>query len=144
MSRRRAHVLACVLLLANDGCVISRGVGVSRVGLTGIDSVTIEPPAKAHLVDGSIVVYRAPVKVSQRRLVGPGTRYGLVDTVAVAVSVVALDSVVSMETYRTQIDEDKTLAYSAGATLVTLVGVVIVLGVLVSSALSGGFGFGSK
>lgn len=119
MDRRRA-VLPLVLLVS--ACFIYRNVRVEsleRPGTAG-DSVSVTSPVKAHLVDGSTVVFRHGVRVVGGTVWGAGTRYGLALRDSAAVTSLALDSVVGMESFRTQVDAPTTILVSTLATIGTI------------------------
>src|SRR5207245_11782731 len=98
----RSRVLRVVLWTALGlvaGACIFHSVRVEAVG-SNADSLAIQTPVKAHLRDGSTVLYQAGVLLPRDALRGPGVRYGLTLRDSTAVSVVALDSVVAMESFR--------------------------------------------
>jgi len=115
MDRRVLLPLAFVL----SACFIYRNVqvlSVDRPATTG-DSVTVATPVKAHLIDGSTVVFRRGVRVVGGMVSGEGTRYSLTLQDSTAVTGLALDSVVGMESFQTVIDGPKTLLVSTLATV---------------------------
>src|SRR5688572_28181054 len=67
--------------------------------------VRAESPVKAHLLDGSTIVYANGVGLSNSTLVGPGLRYAIGSAAPTSVTRVALDSVVGMENYGTKVSE---------------------------------------
>ena len=73
----RAAVLPLILaILSIPACVIL----VGKAEVSSVDAstpVTLTTPVKAHLRDGSTVLYRRGVTVTAESLAGPGTRYGL-------------------------------------------------------------------
>src|SRR5512143_3790391 len=106
---RRALLLALTLL---TGCFVIRRVRVDEMRAPVRDSVQVSTAVKAHLLDGSTVLYDNGVTVRQDRLVGPGQRYGLKLQLVEVVQSVALDSVVGMETYRPHTDAIATIGLS--------------------------------
>ena len=107
---------------AISGCVISRGASVEPLDRRTSDSSTVESPVKAHLSDGSTVVFADGAAVIRDSVFGRGVRYGPVMQLVGPVSHVPLDSVIGMETFRTEISGAKTVGYSLLATAATLVG----------------------
>ena len=107
------------LLLSVSACFIVHRVSVLEVGRT-TDSVQVRTPVKAHLVDGSTVVYREGVLVGGGRLTGAGTRYDLTLANPTPSAVLPLDSVVALESFRTSTDGGATIAYSTLATVGTV------------------------
>src|SRR5437867_1924096 len=81
------------------GACIFHSVRVEAIG-SNADSLAIQTPVKAHLRDGSTVLYQAGVLLARDTLRGPGVRYGLTLRDSTAVSVVPVESVVAMESFR--------------------------------------------
>jgi hypothetical protein len=119
----RLWSVSLALLLAVAGCFIVRGVSVVEVSRT-TDSVQVRTPVKAHLVDGSTVVYREGVLVARGQLTGAGTRYNLTLTDPTPTAELPLDSVMALESFRTRTNTGATLGISTLAT-VGVVGVSI-------------------
>ncbi|HWA56208.1 MAG TPA: hypothetical protein VG692_03085 [Gemmatimonadales bacterium] len=105
-----------VALLA--GCFVIRRVQVDEVRAPVRDSVQVNTPVKAHMLDGSTVLYSNGVVVRQDRLVGAGQRYGLRAQFVEVVQSVPVDSVVGMETYRSRTDPIASIGLSFVATTV--------------------------
>lgn len=107
------------LAFALSACFIYRNVEVLPLDRpeTPGDSVIVATPVKAHLVDGSTVVFRRGARVAGGIVSGEGTRYSLTLRDSTAVTVLALDSVVGMESYRTFVDGTRTLLVSSLATV---------------------------
>jgi len=115
MDRRVVLPLAFVL----SACFIYRNVQilpVERPAAPG-DSVTVATPVKAHLIDGSTVVFRRGLRVVGGMVSGAGMRYSLTLRDSTAVSGLTLDSVIGMESFQTVIDGPKTLLVSTLATV---------------------------
>lgn len=125
---RRSRVVrllfpAALCLLAGACIWVFHNVQVDAVGLTA-DSVAIQTPVKAHLRDGSTVLYRAGVLLARDTLRGPGVRYALTLRDSTNVVLVPLDSIVAMESYRRGTDGTVTAIVSTLATGVTFAAVV--------------------
>jgi hypothetical protein len=81
-----------------------------RLEIQSVDTrvpVTVSAAVKAHLTDGSTVVYPRGVTVTSDALVGPGTKYSLT-LVAEPVTRITLADVVGMESYRTRVNAGRT------------------------------------
>ena len=106
------------LALALSACFMYRNVQVESLErpATTVDSVTVATPVKAHLVDGSTVVFPDGVRVAGGTVWGAGTRYGLALRDSAAVTRLALDSVVGMESFRDRDEPVKTIVVSTLAT----------------------------
>jgi hypothetical protein len=115
---------AIVASLAIAGCVIAQTVRVESLPTGTSDSTTVRSPVKAHLLDGSTVVFREGVTVARNTVRGAGRRYDLTLAQSTTVTEVGLDSVIAMESFRTEVDGVRTVVYSALATAVTLGGTV--------------------
>jgi hypothetical protein len=111
--RLRSALLA--LLLAVSACFIVHGVSVVNVSRT-TDSVQVRTPVKAHLADGSTVVYQEGVLVAGGRLTGMGMRYSLTLTNPTPTAELPLDSIVALESFRTHTNVGATFAISTLAT----------------------------
>jgi hypothetical protein len=107
--------LALSALLAVSACFIVRTVTVSEVDGRA-DSVQVRSPVKAHLLDGTTVVYRNGVLIRRGRLTGQGTRYDLTLGNPAAVTDLPLDSVVGLESFRSSVDAGATVGVSLLAT----------------------------
>jgi hypothetical protein len=110
------RLAAPVAALALSACIVAHKVSVEEVNRDA-DSVEVRTPVKAHLVDGSTVLYRAGVTVARGRLTGAGTRYGLTLADSTSVADLPLDSVVGLESFHTRVNTGATFAYSTLATL---------------------------
>src|SRR2546426_8631960 len=91
---------SAALGLVAGACIwVFRTVQVEAIG-PDADSLAVQTPVKAHLRDGSTILYRAGVLLFRDTLRGRGVRYGLTLRYSTALSVVPLDSVVAMESFR--------------------------------------------
>ena len=97
-------------------CVwIAQGVQVQPVAPA--QGTVVTTPVKAHLEDGSTVVYPDGVTVDENSLRGAGDRYNLTLTESERVFVVPLEEVVAMESYRTDVQAAESVLVSALATV---------------------------
>lgn len=78
----------------------------------------IKSPVKAHLVDGSTVLYPSGLRIAGNRLVTPGQRYALGTSKLSPSGSIPLDSVVGMESYDTRTNAGKSMAASGAAFVV--------------------------
>ncbi|HSQ29258.1 MAG TPA: hypothetical protein VLN49_05375 [Gemmatimonadaceae bacterium] len=82
------------------------------------DSVTlVRSPVKAHLADGSTVVFRHGASISGRRISGAGEAYALLGDMPTPRSSVPVDSVVGLETFEGKVLQAQTIAVSTAATI---------------------------
>jgi hypothetical protein len=87
------------------------------------DSISVASPVKAHLADGSTVVFRNGVVVVRDTVWGDGNRYDLTLRDSSAVVSLPLDSVVGMEAFRTRVDHAASIIVSTLATAGTTMAV---------------------
>src|SRR5947199_7579370 len=114
------------------GACIFHSVRVEAIG-SNADSLAVQTPVKAHLRDGSTVLYQAGVLLARDTLRGPGVRYGLTLRDSTAVSVVPLDSVVAMESFRRATNGAPTVIVSTLATGTGLLAAAVAAFVIVCS-----------
>lgn len=123
-------VLAATLaaLLALPGCTHRRG----RVDVTPLDQgaapVEVSSPVRAHLGDGTIVVFTTGIRFSGDTLYGAGARYGLDLSMIDSLGVLALDDVVGLESFQghDEIDVGLTALSSAGLIVLTVGGAMAI------------------
>ena len=112
----KSRLVLAVVVTAN-ACIISRGVQVEPLARPATnDSIAVVTRVKAHLIDGSTILFPAGVRVVRDTVRGAGTRYDLTLHETGRVAVLPLDSVVGMEAYRTEVNGGKTVLYSLLAT----------------------------
>jgi hypothetical protein len=114
---RHRLVLAAIALIA-VACVISSS---TRGHQLPSGPVTVESPIKAHLLDGSIVVYARGATISRTLISGDGMRYDPTLRHSVLVTSLPLDSVIGVESYEREVNPGRTLLYSTLATAATTV-----------------------
>jgi len=100
------------------GCIITK-VNVEEVGPSP-EGTVVRSPLKAHLVDGSTVVFKDGATVSSLLVRGDGSRFPLDGGTPIPVTNVAIDSIVGMESYQTRVDAAPTILTSAAATVVVV------------------------
>lgn len=111
-------LVACVML---SSCVVHR-LDVIPVEVTEDTPITIESPVKAHLNDGSTVVFPGGATVADGSIRGLGERFDLTLSSSSAVNEVSLDEVAAMESYQTPVNTGATVAASAGTSVLWVVG----------------------
>src|SRR5438874_2719650 len=110
-----------VSLAGVASCVwVSKRVDIENVDLARVTAVTTA--AKAHLKDGSTVVYRNGFTVVGGELRGPGMRYDLTLAAATRVDSVPVDTIVGMESFRTRINGAESFIVSTLASIGGVVG----------------------
>ena len=108
------------LLVLASACVhVYQGVRVRALDRT---PVTVTSPVKAHLRDGSTVVFSAGAVVGGDTVRGQGMRYGLTLRDSTAIGAISLDSIVGMETFERTSNPAAGFAVTVLATAGTLLG----------------------
>ena len=120
-------VLLSLILLTS--CAVHE-LDVTPVTRGSTEPVTVTSPVKAHLTDGSTVVFEQGITVANGRVTGDGRKYDLTLDSSVRVTSIALDDVAAMESYQTPVHTGKSVAATAGVTAggaaVVIAGVVLV------------------
>src|SRR5213596_298903 len=78
--------------------------------------VVVTTPVKAHLADGSTVVFAAGVTVDSTQVRGDGNRYSLSLRDSAAVTSIPLDSIVGMEAFEQSVNSASSFVVSVLAT----------------------------
>ncbi len=105
----RAVLLSLILLTS---CAV-HDLEVTPVNRESPEPVIVSSPVKAHLTDGSIVVFKQGITVANGQVTGDGRKYDLTLDNSVRVSSIALDDVAAMESYQTPVQTGKTVAANA-------------------------------
>lgn len=131
-------VVAAGLVLA-AGCFHAfwrtEAVALSRPAAGTIGTVTITTPIKAHLIDGSTVVFRKGASIGHAAVEGNGERFPFMQTAAGTrpVSVVPFDSIVGLETFEGKQLVAQSVVVSTAATALTAAATVGLLKALFGS-----------
>ena len=121
MKRYRFTAVLCAVAVSTASCIlISQRVAVQSVSPG--QATVITTPVKAHLKDGTTVVYPNGVTVVGQSLRGSGTHYDLTLAGSVRVRNIPLDSVVAMESFRTDTNIVQTVAFSTLASVGAVIG----------------------
>ena len=134
---RRTHVfrksiagtLGVLLLMgAVSSCQSVTALRHEAVTLDGSPHV-IEARLKAHLQDGSTILFPDGATIGEDRVTRSGERYDIRLSPVGSISMVPLDSVIAMESFDTETDSDRTVTYNFLPTLIgVLTGVALTLG----------------
>ena len=132
LSRLRRRVPSFAILVATVLAVaIAACVTTVRYETVPAGPRVVRSPVKAHLLDGSTMLFSDGVTVGRDRVTGGGTRYDIRLNPVGAVSGIALDSVLAMESFRTQTDAGRSIQYGLGAALlapIAAIGAIAVYG----------------
>ncbi len=118
MKRFLVGALLGTLAISAAGCVFH----YVQVQAVPRDAVVVTSPVKAHLKDGSTVLYANGVTVSGGTLRGPGVRYDLALKQSTNFDTIPLDSVVGMESFQTRVNGAKTAIVTSLATVGAVIG----------------------
>lgn len=117
----RIHAASTALLFfALSSCFTFRQVRVESVNPRAVAIVV--SPVRAHLADGSTIVFPRGFTLSGDTVIGSGSRYAPGLSSRVSANSIVLDSVVGMETFETETLTGKTFLVSTAATVVTVAG----------------------
>ena len=125
----RRVVLVGLISATGSGCVIlHREIEIRERDRA--QAAVVSGPAKAHLIDGSVVVYTAGVTVTGDSLIGAGQRYDLQLAHRGVVNAIAIDSVLGFASFSERIKPAESVlltavASAAGALGLSLAAVAI-------------------
>ena len=117
--RSVAAVSAVLLMGAGVSCMSVTALRHERLELDDAPRV-IRSSVKAHLADGSTVLFPDGVTIEQEQVTGDGDRYDIRLSPVGSVSGVARDSVIAIESFDTEIDADRTFEYSVLPSLIAV------------------------
>ena len=116
---------ATILLFCLAGCFTYRKVEVKQVNPRA--STFVVSPVRAHLADGSTIVFAKGFSVTGDNVNGSGLRYAAGSSSATPSNTIALDSVIGMEVFETDTLVGKSFLVTTAVTAVTIVGTVALL-----------------
>jgi len=140
MPFNRSIILPSIIILSVfvvTACAV-RNLEITPINIETTEPITVSSPVKAHLIDGSTVVFEDGVTVAQGQVTGDGRKYDLALDTSVPVSSIALDEVAAMESYQTPVQPGETAALNvSGAPFVALGALMLLL--LAAGATVAGF-----
>jgi len=124
-------VLSGAMTLSAASCVfISQRVDVKPVDVS--QTTIVQSSVKAHLKDGSTIVYLNGVQISSGQLRGPGLHYDL-SLASTLVDTIPLAEVVGMESFTTQVNGAQTAVVSSLASVGGVIGGALLFAVIFGS-----------
>jgi hypothetical protein len=128
--RFRRRLVSLVLIgtaTTAAGCLNTfwRTVPVRVEKPTGETTRQISTPIKAHLADGSTVVFRNGAMIDRRSIRSSGVTYPLMSTAGASRGDIPLDSVVGIETFEGKVLVAPTIVVSAAATALAALGTAV-------------------
>jgi hypothetical protein len=121
-----------LLIVALMSCFTYQKVEVKPVNPRTAPTIVISP-VRAHLSDGSTIVFPRGFTLRGDTVTGAGSRYAPGSSSPGSASTIVLDSVVGMETFETGVRTGPTILVSSVATAVTLAGTIALLKVTFGS-----------
>ncbi len=114
---RRILLFGCLLLIS---CVTVRHIEITPIeaGEDAEPPIVVESPVKAHLVDGSTVMFPRGLTVAGNKIKGQGYKYDITLELTEPITEMHLDDVAAIESYQDVVNTGATVA----ATTVTTVG----------------------
>ncbi|MGB5490251.1 MAG: hypothetical protein WBM76_05425, partial [Woeseiaceae bacterium] len=124
-------MLVFLLTLMLTACVVHR-LEVAPLEVTAAEPIVVDTPVKAHLNDGSTVVFADGVTVANGLVSGDGRLYDLTLDNSSLISEIALADVAAMESYQTPVSTGATTAATAagstGILLGSMAAIVLIFG----------------
>ena len=124
-TRRWAAAVTTALLAAACVNTFYRTESVDVKRPEGANQSVIRSPVKAHLLDGSTVIFRGGAAITSTEIFGIGISYPLLSTDGVSRDRVPLDSVVGVETFEQQMLIVQSVVASLGATALGALGTAV-------------------
>ena len=132
--RIRRRIPVVVFSLLAGGCIlISSTTERERVAAASLGDTVVTSPIKAHLLDGSVIVFSDGFRLGGRRVVGAGRRFDASRTRSAASSSIALDSVLGFEVFRRRVNPMRTLVYGTASLAASAVALTVAAVVLFGS-----------
>jgi hypothetical protein len=128
LTRRSRLATVLILALGSGACFIVRSLGIESVPKPGPGTpiTTESSPMKAHLDDGTIIVYPNGAAVSADTLRGTGSAYDLALKPMGVVTRVPMSRVLAMEVFRTGVNPVGTFLVSTFATAAVIGGSIAI------------------
>jgi hypothetical protein len=110
----RRRIAAAILALLPVAVALTQSCAFGRTEPAVVQlrdtTIAVTTPVKAHLADGSVVVFARGARVNRTDIVGPGIRFDPTLRDSASVDHVATDSVVGLESFSFQVDALPTIA----------------------------------
>ena len=125
--RGRVTVIISAIGLLAVACVISTTTHVAPFAKpqAGTGERVVQSPLKAHMMDGSVVVFLSGAIIGSGVVAGDGMRHAVASKDSTPVRRLPLDSVLGMAVFERRVNPGRTLLYSTAATAATAAGAVV-------------------
>src|SRR5688572_4828146 len=122
--RGRATVILSAVGLFAVACVISTTTRVAPFAKppAGAGEQVVQSPLKAHMMDGSVVVFLSGAIIGNGVVAGEGMRHVVASRDSTPARRLPLDSVLGMAVFERRVNPLRTLLYSTATTAATAVG----------------------
>lgn len=127
---RRRVALAGLVLFAGGCILVSSTTERDRVAAAALGDTVVNAATKAHLIDGSVIVFADGFSLRGRQVRGSGQRFDASRKASVSSNGIAIDSVLGFEVFRRRINPGRTLVYgtvSAVASTLALAAAAIII-----------------
>ena len=125
-------ILTVLVAMLLASCIVHR-LDVVPLDVSSTEPIVVDTPVKAHLYDGSTVVFANGASVSEGTIRGDGQRYDLTLESVAAVTEIPLTDVAAMESYQTPVSTGATTAATAASSTGILIGSLTALLLLFGS-----------
>ncbi len=133
MRARRILIVAICSLFVAACVVVSTTTRSHIVDTSDVAGTSVSSPIKAHLLDGSVIVFEQGASVGVTRVAGNGRSYDVVRRAMKPVDGAPLDSVLGFEVYQRRVNPLRTLVYAPVTLVASTVGTAIIALVLFGS-----------
>ncbi|MDQ6769957.1 MAG: hypothetical protein M3Z54_08220 [Gemmatimonadota bacterium] len=124
LARRTRIGSTALWILCLASCFTYQKVEVKSVNPR---ATVVHSPVRAHLSDGSTIVFPAGFRLSGDTVIGAGARYAPGSSSPQTANPIVLDSVVGMEAFETVVRQNQTALVSTTATVVAVAGTIALL-----------------
>lgn len=125
-------ILTVLMAMLLASCIVHR-LDVAPMDVSSTEPIVVTTPVKAHLYDGSTVVFANGASVSDGTVRGDGRRYDLTLENSAVVTEIPLPDVAAMESYQTPVSTGATTAATAASSTGIIFGVTAALFLLFGS-----------
>ena len=131
-SRRRVPI-ATFSLLAAACVVVSTTTSREPVEASSMTDTEVTSPIRAHLVDGSMILFSGGFTLRESQVRGTGQRFDVSRQQSTASDGIPLDSVIGFEVYQRRVNPLRTLVYGASSLVASVVSITTAAVVLFGS-----------
>lgn len=122
----RLLVVAICTMFVAACVVVSTTTDSKMVDTSNVANTNVRSPIKAHMLDGSVVVFEHGATVSATSVSGTGRAFDVARRATKIVAVVPLDSVLGFEVYQRRVNPLRTLVYAPATLAASVIGTAIV------------------